>query len=94
VTTPRRRLVRPKPAAVPDEAARQRRLKQLQQRLQTEQVTLARWMRRLKRAFHAVESGQRKIARMQGQLARLEEGPQNASAPETGGKRPQRRPAP
>jgi hypothetical protein len=69
-------------------------LKQLQQRLQTEQVTLARWMRRLKRAFHAVESGQRKIAHGQRQLARLEEGLPNASAPETAGKRSPRRPVP
>jgi hypothetical protein len=94
VTTPRRRLIRPPKPPNQDDAARQRRLKQLQQRLQTEQGTLARWMRRLKRAFHAVESGQRKIIHLQRQLARREEGPHNASTPETAGQRSPRRPAP
>lgn len=94
MTTSRRRLVRPPKPLAQDDTARQRRLSQLQQRLQTEQVALARWMRRLKRAFHAVECSQQKIVRWQRQLTLLEEGPHNASSSETAGERSQRRPTP
>jgi hypothetical protein len=36
-------------------------------------ATLARWMTRLKRTFHAVERSQRNVARIERLLARLED---------------------
>jgi hypothetical protein len=42
-------------------------------RLEAERAALARWMARLKRAFHRVENQQRIIARLDKQIARLEE---------------------
>ncbi len=37
-----------------------------------EQALLARWMGRLKRAFHAVEKSQAQVARLEREIARLE----------------------
>ncbi len=68
MTTPRRRLVRPEPALRPDEAARQRQLQRLHARLAQEQACLARWMARLRRAFHTVEKTQARLGRLQRQI--------------------------
>jgi hypothetical protein len=72
MSTPRRRLIRPAgaPAAPPQHAAR---LQKLRQRLAEEQTVLARWLPRLRRAFRTVEKGLAAVARLQRQIARLEE---------------------
>lgn len=72
MTTPRRRLVRPLPAP-PSNPNNQRRLQKLRTRLEQERAALARWMTRLRRAFHAVERQQRLVARLDRQLKKLEE---------------------
>ena len=70
-TTPRRRVLRPS-RPVTDDAAQQRKIADRRTRLVAEQQTLARWMSRLKRAFHAVEKQQQKISRLDREIARLE----------------------
>ena len=72
MSAPRRRLVRPKAPGPPD-PQRQRRAKRLRDSLEQERAALARWMARLKRAFHATEKSQRRIARIERQLTQLEE---------------------
>ena len=73
MSTPRRRIVRP-PATVPVSPARSLpRVHKLQSRLQKERLALARWMARLKRAFHAMERGQRQVNRLERQLNQLQE---------------------
>src|SRR5262249_57937774 len=69
---PRRRLVRPPPAAPRPE--RQARVQKLHQRLEKERATLARWMARLRRAFHVVEKQLQRITRIERQLSK-QEGP-------------------
>ena len=62
MSAPRRRLVRP--ATAPPDPQRQRRLRKLREGLERERAALARWMARLKRAFHRVEQLQRTVARL------------------------------
>jgi hypothetical protein len=71
VSTPRRRLVRP--ATAPPDQQRQRRAKRLREGLERERAALARWVARLKRAFHATEKSQRRIAQIERRLTKLEE---------------------
>jgi hypothetical protein len=71
VSAPRRRLVRP--ATAPPDPQRQRRLRRLRDGLERERAALARWMARLKRAFHATEKSQQRIARIERRLTKLEE---------------------
>ncbi len=73
MTVPRRRIVRSGPAPAVHDGRRQRQLQRLRARLEQEQTALARWMSRLKRAFHAVEKGQLRVTRMQKTIARQEE---------------------
>jgi hypothetical protein len=40
--------------------------------LENERATLARWLARLRRSFHAVEKAQRQVGRLERQLAREE----------------------
>jgi hypothetical protein len=63
-TTPRRRVIRPPPATA-DATTRQRKITARRTRLLAEQQNLSRWMSRLRRAFHAVEKQQQKIARLE-----------------------------
>ena len=72
MTTPRRRVLRPvRPLSEPD--PRQVRLIQKRRaQLDKDRDALARWMQRLKRSFHAVERHQRRIARLERQLAKLD----------------------
>src|SRR3954447_11380802 len=78
MTAPRGRLVRPPPApAVRHE--RPGRLQKARQRLEKERATLARWMARLKRAFHAVEKAQRRLTRRGRAIAREEGYPPSPS---------------
>jgi hypothetical protein len=73
MTTPRRRLVRPRPVTLAPSPDRQRRLEKLRSRLAGERSGLTRWMSRLRRAFHAVEKHQQRIARLERQLTPREE---------------------
>jgi hypothetical protein len=68
---PRRRLVRPAPTASP-EPQRQHQLQKLRLRLEGERRILARWLTRLKRAFHAVEKSQSRASRVERQITKLE----------------------
>ena len=72
MSAPRRRLVRPKAPAPPDQQ-RQRRAKRLREGLERERAALARWMARLKRAFHETERRQQRIARIVRRLTQVEE---------------------
>ena len=73
MTTPRRAIVRTRPVIPALEVQRQRQLRKLRDRLESEREALARWMTRLRRAFHAVERRQSTIARLEKSLTRLEE---------------------
>jgi hypothetical protein len=76
MSTVRRRILRPDRPVRPDRAADQRRrlaVAKAQRRLEQERVALARWMSRLKSAFHAVERGQLRVARLERKLAQLEQ---------------------
>ncbi len=70
MTTARRRVLRP---VRPDggDGARERKLAARSVRLAMEKQCLDRWMSRLKRAFHAVEKQQGKIARLERAIAQL-----------------------
>jgi len=73
MNVPRRRIVRPiRPVTV--DTRRQDQLIDRRSRLQTEQESLARWMKRLRRAFHAVEKNQARVCRLEREIARLEQG--------------------
>jgi hypothetical protein len=72
MTTPRRRLVRPAPAAPPTDPRQQRRAQQLRADLERERAALARWMARLRRAFRAAEKCQRRITAFEKRLRQLE----------------------
>ena len=71
MSTPRRRLVRPIPP--PSRPDCQRKVQKLRTRLEQDRAALARWMSRLKRAFHAVEKHQLRITRLERQITQLEE---------------------
>jgi hypothetical protein len=70
MTTPRRRLVRPAASPNTRQQADTHRLAKLCTRLEKERSSLARWMRRLKRAFHSVERLQLRVARLERQMVR------------------------
>jgi hypothetical protein len=72
MTEPRRRLLRTPPPPEPD-PRRQERLRRLRERLAGDRATLARWMTRLRRAFHRAEHLQRSIARSEREITQLEE---------------------
>ena len=72
MSTPRRRLIRLHQPPTDDHAQQERQIQKLRSRLEAERKALHRWMARLKRAFHAVEKIQRRINRIEHQLARLE----------------------
>jgi len=71
----RLRIIRPTTTIVPDS---QRQLQKLRARLDHERAALGRWQTRLKRAFSTVEKHQKAMARIERQLARLEESPCHA----------------
>ena len=70
MTTPRRRVLRPVRPDVGD-GLRERKLAARRVRLATEKQSLDRWMSRLKRAFHAVEKQQVKVARLERTIEQL-----------------------
>jgi hypothetical protein len=69
--SPRRHIIRPSRSIAPSDA--QRRIQKLRSRLDQERAALARWMARLKRAFHALEKHQLRAHRLERQIARLED---------------------
>ena len=72
MTAPRRRVLRP-PRTSAEESRRQQKLHRRRGQLQKEQQGLARWMTKLKRAFHAMEKQQGRVARLERELAKLEQ---------------------
>jgi hypothetical protein len=64
----------PDGTAITPEARRERKLRiqKLHARLEQEEATFARWMKRLKRAFGAVVKQDRSITRIRRQLTQLE----------------------
>jgi hypothetical protein len=72
MTTPRRRIVRPAAPAGTRQQTDAHRLAKLRTRLEKERSSLARWMRRFKRAFHAVDRLQLRVARLERQMARCQ----------------------
>jgi hypothetical protein len=72
MSLPRRRILRPS-RPVTDDTRRQDKLLDRRSRLRAEQESLARWMKRLKRAFHAVEGSQQKVTRLERQIAWLQQ---------------------
>jgi hypothetical protein len=72
VNTPRRRLVRRPPHPPTGDERRQRQLARLRLRLEAQRQALARWMSRLRRAFHAFEKPQLGFHRLERQITHLE----------------------
>lgn len=74
MSNPRRRIVRV-PAASPGRNGPQhpRQIQRLRGRLERVRQALARWLVRRKRAFNAFIKHQQSIARLERQLAKLEE---------------------
>ncbi len=66
----RRRVLRPA-RAEPSAHRRQRQIDRRRDRLEKERVALARWLSRLRRAFHALEKSQRRIASLERQLRQI-----------------------
>jgi hypothetical protein len=71
MSAPRRRIVRAVP--VPPNHDHTLKLQKLRGRLEGERAALARWMSRLRRAFHAVERQQQRTARLERHIAKLED---------------------
>lgn len=70
MTTPRRRVLRP-PRTDVEDARRQQKLSARRDQLQKEQTGLARWMSRLRRAFHELEKRQKTVRRIEREIAKL-----------------------
>ena len=71
MTTLRRRVLRPtsvEPSLNPRQLAA---VERQQAKLVKERESLGRWMKRLKRAFHAIEKQQQRISRLERRLATL-----------------------
>ena len=72
-TTPRRRIIRPPQPPINSHAHHDRQNQKLRARLEKERTALNRWMARLRRAFHSVEKIQRRVIRLEKQIATLED---------------------
>ncbi len=70
MTNPRRRVIRP-PACTVGNARQQAKIDKLRARLQKERTSQARWLSKLKRAFHAFEKQTMTIARLEKELSKL-----------------------
>ena len=73
MTTVRRRVLRPAQLAAAVNVATQVKIQKRRAQLEKERTSLARWMARLRRAFHSVEKTQVRIGRLERELARLEQ---------------------
>jgi hypothetical protein len=77
MSTVRRRILRSDLLVPPASVLEQRRRRaheKLNSQLERDRAALARWMTRLKRAFHAVERGQFRVARFERKLTELDQG--------------------
>jgi hypothetical protein len=72
MATPRRRIVRSTGTPSGPDPREQERRRRLRERLAGERAALARWMTRLRRAFHQVEKRQQSIARIERAINKLE----------------------
>lgn len=68
----RRRLIRPQVTSSSPNPNRQRLIQKLTARKEQERLTLARWQKKLKRAFNAVSRLQKSLARIERQLTTTE----------------------
>ena len=71
MSMPRRRLIRPEPISF--NSQNQQQLHKLRTRLEQERKVFTRLMSRLRRTFHAVEKSDRRLNRVERQIALLEE---------------------
>jgi hypothetical protein len=71
VSAPRRRIIRP--VVQQTDPQNQVRVQKLRIRLEHERAALLRWQARMKRSFNAVQKTQKRVARIERQLAQLEE---------------------
>jgi hypothetical protein len=69
----RRRLIRPRVNTSPPSPNHERAIQKLRARLEQERTALARWQKRLKRAFNTVAKLQKSIARTERQLTKKED---------------------
>jgi hypothetical protein len=69
----RRQLLRPPVSRTSPLLDCHRRMHQVRTRLAQERAALRRWSQRLKRAFHALEKHERRVCRLEQQLAKQEE---------------------
>jgi len=72
MSTARRRLIRPLAPPATVEPQYHTQIEKLRDRLEQERAGLARWMSRLRRAFHAVEKHDRQIGRLERQITKME----------------------
>ena len=70
----RRRILR-QASNSPEDLRQTERLRKLRERLLQEREALARWMKRLRRAFNAAEKRQRAIARIEQEMTKREDTP-------------------
>ena len=73
MSTPRRRILRPARTGVVVQPRHHLQIEKRRTRLERERASLAKWMTRLRRAFHSVEKQLRRISSLERQLARLEQ---------------------
>ncbi|OAI42043.1 hypothetical protein AYO40_02090 [Planctomycetaceae bacterium SCGC AG-212-D15] len=71
MSAPRRTIIRP--VSAPARSDQPRHLPKLRGRLDSERSALARWQRRLRRAFTECEKHQRSVARLEKRIAQIEE---------------------
>ena len=71
MTTTRRRVLRPTSTVSPDESRRLRRLERQRSQLDSDRQAVSRWMTKLKRAFHAIERLQARMASLERQLNQM-----------------------
>ena len=73
MTTLRRRVLRPQRAAATIDPRRQLLVEKRRAQLDRERLLLNRWMSRLRRAFHALEKQQLRVARLERKLAEFDD---------------------
>ena len=72
MTRPRRRVLR-NSRTHSDDPQCQQKIARRREKLKKEQEGLSKWMTKLKRAFHAVEKHQKTVARLERELAQLDQ---------------------
>jgi hypothetical protein len=72
MSTPRRRIVRPRTNGQTTDPQRHRQTQRLRERLAHERTALARWQKKLRRAFTKVEKLLAIVDRLEKKIARLD----------------------